>query len=81
MASLFAVTLEFETKEARDFFMGGLSDGFGEDNCHLKWDGDFDTAQVFRVVPYDLDGGYVGSPAFSALVESEDALAKGNTDE
>jgi hypothetical protein len=32
-----SVELRFRTKEQRDEFMGGLSDGFGENFCELEW--------------------------------------------
>ena len=54
------VVLVFETKEAKDFFMGGLSDGFGENSCILQWDGLFFDADTFRVVPYDQDDKPMG---------------------
>lgn len=46
-----AVTLVFRNQEERDFFMGGLSDGFGENECSLAWEGDFDKATLFQVDP------------------------------
>lgn len=33
-----SVTLHFPSQEARDYFMGGLSDGFGEAHCALDWE-------------------------------------------
>ena len=34
-----AVTLRFRDQAQRDFFMGQLSDGWGENQCELTWDG------------------------------------------
>lgn len=31
------MTLCFRNKRERDWFMGQLSDGFGENECDLKW--------------------------------------------
>lgn len=45
------VVLRFRNKQERDYFMGQLSDGFGENECDLKWRGDFDRARVFHVDP------------------------------
>ncbi len=46
------VTLVFKTREERDWFMGQLSDGFGENECDLSWRGDdLDRAKVVRVTP------------------------------
>jgi hypothetical protein len=47
------VTLTFKSKEARDEFMQGLSDGWGENECQLYWHGDFDSAREFWVSPVD----------------------------
>lgn len=32
-----SVTLHFKNERERDFFMAGLSDGWGEDACSLQW--------------------------------------------
>lgn len=52
------VTLRFKTEAARDYFMGQLADGWGENVCYLDWDEDLDFRDVhwFDVTPFDLDG-------------------------
>lgn len=48
------VTLCFRDAAARDEFMGGLSDGFGENWCDLTPLGEtFDTSSEFNCEPYD----------------------------
>lgn len=32
------ITLRFQSVEAKNKFMGGLSDGFGENYCGIAWD-------------------------------------------
>lgn len=45
------IKLQFKDKAAKDKFMGGLCDGFGENYCALKWpDGkDFYDCDTFQV--------------------------------
>lgn len=43
------VTFVFNSQEEREHFMGGLSDGWGENYVDLEWDGDFDQATHFNV--------------------------------
>lgn len=31
------VTLKFKSQAAKEHFMGGLLDGFGEEHCQLEW--------------------------------------------
>lgn len=52
------VILHFENKKERSHFMGGLSDGFGENDCMLKWDDDlkFDESIHFFVENLDPFG-------------------------
>ena len=56
------VTLCFQGQADRDEFMGGLSDGFGENWCQLDWESTrpddphqpsegFEAAQMFTVIP------------------------------
>lgn len=52
MAKRPTVTLRFKSEYAKDFFMGQLSDGWGENHCALKCRGDFDKAKVFDVSVY-----------------------------
>lgn len=47
------VVFHFVNKYNRDFFMGGLSDGWGENECMLEWEGKFDEAIDFNVTPLD----------------------------
>lgn len=54
------VTLCFKTKKDRDEFMGGLSDGFGENFCGLDWEYDkgdsgpgFESAELFTVEVFE----------------------------
>lgn len=64
------ITLRFRTVEEKHFFMGGLSDGWGENACglswdtslDLNWDGDpdkpnysFGVATTFLVDPFEDD--------------------------
>ncbi len=49
------VLLKFKNKGVKDFFMSGLSDGFGENECSLKWKGAFKNAKEFEVQPFDCD--------------------------
>lgn len=69
------VTLRFETEEAKRFFMGGLSDGFGESACEIEWphrEGvKFDDADTFDIVPLNHEYEPVGSPAYVASVAEE----------
>lgn len=50
-----SVTLRFESEEALQRFMGGLSDGWGENFCTLEWPWQegmtFDDCRDFKV-PY-----------------------------
>lgn len=46
------VTLVFKNEFDRDYFMGQLSDGFGENECDLACEGDFDEATRFTVTPF-----------------------------
>lgn len=46
-----SVTLRFKNKEQRDYFMGQLSDGWGENHVALRWRGDFYKAASFTVDP------------------------------
>lgn len=50
------VTLRFKSEHAKEFFMGQLSDGWGENHCNLRWpwqDGqEFHKCQVFDVDVY-----------------------------
>lgn len=52
-----AVTLRFKTPRAKQYFMGQLSDGWGENVCGLKWDHSikFEKCSVFQVEPWDPD--------------------------
>lgn len=54
MADEFPVVVElrFKSQDAKDQFLGGLSDGWGEDACDLTWEGDMDTAKEFFVFPF-----------------------------
>lgn len=45
------VTLVFKNDEQKEFFMGQLSDGWGENECSLKWQGDFHDAAEYEVDP------------------------------
>ena len=49
------VTLVFKDEDAKQFFMGQLCDGWGEDRCALTWIGDFDTVKEMYVEPFDLE--------------------------
>lgn len=46
------IVLRFKSKAEKEYFMAGLSDGFGENQCSLEWTGDFDRAKVFLVEPW-----------------------------
>ena len=45
------VRFRFRNEEEKDFFMGQLCDGWGENLVNLKWEGNFDEAEVFDVDP------------------------------
>jgi hypothetical protein len=51
-----AVVLKFKNRADRNFFMGQLSDGFGENHVTLAWDTTtlFEDATEFDVVPTPL---------------------------
>lgn len=66
-----AITLRFRTVEDKNLFMGGLSDGWGENACALSWDTSidpnwdsdpnkpnyaFEVADTFLVDPFNDDG-------------------------
>ncbi len=54
----FAVTLRFKSEAEKQDFMGGLSDGWGENVCSLHWswpDVGFHEAEMFGV---DLEDEY-----------------------
>lgn len=45
------VTLVFDNDEARDWFLGQLSDGFGENDVVLEYAGALYAAKEIRVIP------------------------------
>jgi hypothetical protein len=50
-----SVTLRFKTREQRDFFMGQLSDGWGENEVRLKWRGMKSNVSLDAVDVVDVD--------------------------
>lgn len=52
------IRLRFKTPYAADFFLGQLSDGWGENHCHISpVDGQHYTTEVFDVEVYSDWGG------------------------
>jgi len=49
------VTLSFNNETEKNKFMGQLSDGWGENYCTLKWQGNFDTANQFHIENTDWE--------------------------
>lgn len=47
------VTLHFRSNAQRDEFMGGLSDGFGENECNLDWPWKSAPRNEFGIVGFD----------------------------
>lgn len=45
------ITLRFKDHEQLDYFMGQLSDGWGENRCGMKWTGDLSNVRVVDVDP------------------------------
>ncbi len=54
-----SVTFRFRTQEEKSAFLGGLSDGWGENECSLDWcwrdaePGDLYSAEWVAVTPFD----------------------------
>lgn len=49
MATDLCVTLQFRDADEKQWFLGQLSDGFGEDHVLLRYDGDLYTATLVDV--------------------------------